>query len=175
MIAYHFTANTLRDGSPIPPIGTWLEHEGEIEPCLSGLHASKHPFDALTYAPGATLHRVELVDDVKPHGVPVDKHVGRRRKILATVDATDLLRKFARWCAAQVIDLWDAPEIVRTYIETGDESLRTAAADTAYAAYAARGVQRAKFAEMVAEAFAQSDDLLDATAETKEIEKSRES
>ncbi|KKL83144.1 hypothetical protein LCGC14_1977650, partial [marine sediment metagenome] len=50
-----------------------------------------------------------------------------------------------------------------------------AVAAAAYAAYAARGVQRAKFAEMVAEAFAQSDDLLDATAETKEIEKSRES
>ena len=47
MKAYHFVGSTLRDGSPIPGDGEWLEHTGEVKICSSGLHASKHPFDAL--------------------------------------------------------------------------------------------------------------------------------
>ena len=131
MIGYHFTSDTLRDGRPIPPIGEWLEHDGPIEPCRSGLHASEHPFDAFTYAPEHILHKVGLEGDLQSHGDPIDKWVGRRRKILATIDAEPLLREFARWCALQVIELWDAPLVVRQYLETGDESLRTAARDAA--------------------------------------------
>ena len=57
---YHFTGSTLRDGSPIPEPGVWLKHDGPIVPCASGLHASEHPFDALAYAPGNMLHKVNL-------------------------------------------------------------------------------------------------------------------
>ena len=127
MIGYHFTDKTLRNGHPIPPIGEWLEHEGKIVPCESGLHASVHPYDALRYAPGAYMHIVELEGDLQGHGDPVDKHVGRRRRILRTIDASDMLREFARWCALQVIHLWDAPEVVREYLETGDKNLSAAA------------------------------------------------
>ena len=42
-------------------------------------------------------------------------------------------REFARWCALQVVHLWDCPAIVRQYLETGDESTR----DAAWAAYGA--------------------------------------
>ena len=45
-----------------------------------------------------------------------------------------ICRTWARWCALQVIDLWDAPEIVRCYLETGDETIRDAAWDAAWAA-----------------------------------------
>jgi hypothetical protein len=90
---------------------------------------SEHPFDALRYAPGPLLHRVELGGDMKSHGDPVDKCAGSRRKILATIDATNLLRTFARRCALDVIHLWDAPQIVREYLETGDETKRAAARD----------------------------------------------
>ena len=133
MFGYHFTNNTLRDGRPVPPIGEWLEHEGPITLCESGLHASEHPFDALFFAPGNWLHRVELDGDLQSHGEPVDKWAGRRRKILATINAELLLCEFARWCALQVIDLWDAPPVVRQYLETGDETLRNAARDAAAA------------------------------------------
>ena len=37
------------------------------------------------------------------------------------------LREFARWCALQVIDLWEAPDVVRKYLETGDATLRVVA------------------------------------------------
>jgi hypothetical protein len=33
--AYHFTGNALRDGRPIPAIGEWLRHEGDIIPCAA--------------------------------------------------------------------------------------------------------------------------------------------
>jgi hypothetical protein len=89
---------------------------------------------------------VELDGEIVPHGEPVDKHVGRRRKILATIDATDLLREFARWCALHVIDLWDAPDVVRKYLETGDASLREAARDAAWAAARDSGAARAALA-----------------------------
>ena len=149
MIGYHFTSATLRDGRPIPPVGEWLEHDGPVVPCVSGLHASEHPFDALQYAPGPMLHQVELEGDLISHGEPVDKWCGRRRRIIASIDATDVLRAFARQCAMEVIDQWAAPPVVREYLETGNESLR-AAAGAAGNAWAA---QRARFSEMVEAAF----------------------
>ena len=167
MKAYHFTKETLRDGRPIPAIGKWLEHEGQILPCERGLHASMHPFDALQFAPGNLLHLVEIEGDLQEHGNPVDKVAGRRRKIIATIDAEPLLREFARWCALQVIHLWDAPQIVRQYLETGDQSKRAASSAAAWdpsgevaqaAAWdATRDAQRDKFREMVEMAFKTGD------------------
>lgn len=127
ILAWHFTNGTLRDGEPLPPIGQWLEHTGPVIPCKSGLHASLHPFDALQYAPGPWLHRVRLEGDLTPHGDPVDKYAGRRRKIIATINAEKLLRDFARWNARQVLHLWDAPKVVKDYLRTGDEKIRDAA------------------------------------------------
>ena len=131
MNAYHFVNDTLRDGRPVPPDGEWLVHEGHIEICETGLHASKCPFDALQYAPGPTLCLVECEDIVTEQD---DKFVCRRRKIVKRFDATDTLWEMSRWAALQVIHLWDAPDVVRKFLETGDESLRAAARDAARAA-----------------------------------------
>jgi hypothetical protein len=55
----------------------------------------------------------------------------------------NILDAWARWCALQVIDTWEAPEVVRRFLETGDETLRKAARSaaagvaTSYATYAA--------------------------------------
>jgi hypothetical protein len=59
-IYYHFTGKKLRDGRDVPKVGEWLKHDGEIKMCEQGLHASAHPFDALSYAPGEFLHKVQL-------------------------------------------------------------------------------------------------------------------
>jgi hypothetical protein len=135
MIYYHFTEPTLRNGEPIPPIGEWITCKGKIVPCKNGLHASPDAFDALQYAPGNLLHRVELDGDITPHGDPVDKFAARKRMIVASIDATGILRLFARRVALDVIDLWDAPPIVKEYLESGDESKR---ADASSAGNAAR-------------------------------------
>ena len=131
---YHFTGDKLRNGASIPPIGEWLKHDGPILPCRSGLHMSECPMDALNYAPGPMLHKVELKGSLISHGNPIDKWVGSERRIIATVDATALLREAARSWALDVIHLWDAPAVVKQYLETGDESLRDAAWAAAWAA-----------------------------------------
>ena len=54
------------------------------------------------------------------------------------------IRQFARDCALDVIHLWDAPSVVKEYLETGDEKLRDAARDAAWdAAWAAAMAARA--------------------------------
>jgi hypothetical protein len=132
--AYHFTGDKLRDGRPIPPIGEWLVHTGPLVPCESGLHASRHPFDALQYAQGNLLHLVELSGKIVPHGNPEDKVVARKRRIIKTINAEPVMRKFACWCALSVIHLWDAPDIVVQYLKTRDESIRDAVWDAALVA-----------------------------------------
>ena len=124
VLAYHFTDGYhLRDGAPLET-GREYVFDGEPVMCECGYHASRHVFDAMANAPGPILSRVEcreITDECD------DKIVCRRRRVLATIDATELLRKFARLCALDVIHLWNAPDIVIRYLKTGDESLRDAA------------------------------------------------
>ena len=138
VLAWHFVNATLRDGRPVPADGVTLKHVGPLAPCESGLHASERLIDALQYAPGETLCRVQMGGTIRRE---TDKLVARQRTILWRIDATDVLRAFARRCALDVAHLWDMPPIVRRYLETGNESIRDAAWDAAWAAAwaAARG------------------------------------
>ena len=132
-IAYHFVGDTLRDGTPVPKNGVWLKHTGVVRMCESGLHFSYDPFDALEYAPGPILCMVE-VDGVVQVGT--DKGVCSKRKIIKRFDCTDILNYFARMQALSVIHLWEQtpPDVVLDFLMTGDESLRAAARDAAWAA-----------------------------------------
>ena len=131
MKAWHFVGETLRDGLPIPKDGEKLVHPGKIELCISGLHASLHPFDALKYAPGQTLCLVECAGKVDKAD---DKLVCTERTIIARMDFSEPLRYFARMQALRVIHLWgqDPPDVVLGWLMTGDEGLRTYAALAAY-------------------------------------------
>ena len=102
-----------------------------------------------------------------------DKGASTERTILATIDATHLLRRFAADQALSVAHLWNMPEIVREYLTTLDESKRKAAgaaaldaawyaagaawyaADAAWDAawYAAGAAARADFNSRVERAF----------------------
>ena len=134
-LGWHFTGATLRDGSAIPPVGEWLVHEGPIVPCDSGLHMSEEPWDALQNAPGNHLHRVELRGELQPHGDPIDKWVGRERRILKSLDCEYFLRRYAKDQALIVAHRWDMPDIVREYLEGDDESLRAEAENVARTAW----------------------------------------
>jgi len=155
ILAWHFVSDTLRDGRPVPADGEILRHEGELEMCASGLHASVDPWAALGYAPGVTLCRVECGGEVITGD---DKIVCTERTILRRVDLERQLREFARAEALRVVHLWDCPAIVREYLETGREDLRAAAGAAAWAARdaaryaawdAARYDSRARFRDMV--------------------------
>jgi len=74
--------------------------------------AYAHPFDALMAGTGGLygfLYIVTLENNVQV--------------VRAPIDVTELLFDFARWCALQVIDLWDAPAVVREYLETGEPDI----------------------------------------------------
>jgi len=124
VLAYHFTDGwQLRDGQPLV-VGSEYVFDGTPMMCECGYHASRHVFDAMMNAPGPILSRVEcreITDECD------DKLVCRRRRVIATIDATKIAQKFARMCALDVIHLWDAPDVVVRYLKTGDESLRDAA------------------------------------------------
>jgi hypothetical protein len=122
--AWHFVGEKLRDGRPVPPDGIKLIHGRSPSICNHGFHASKNPYDALFYAPGKTLCLVEMSGEMD---YQLDKMVASERTIIHRIDATEILRKFSRQCALNVIHLWNPPEVVVEYLKTGNESLRDAA------------------------------------------------
>ncbi len=124
MLAWHFVDSSLRDGRAVPPDGERLAAGGSSNLCESGLHASQRVLDALKYAPGNTICRVEC-DDVADQ--QRDKLVCGARTIVWRIDGEEVLRAFARAVALDVADKWDMPREVRKYLETGNESLRIAA------------------------------------------------
>lgn len=134
VLAWHFlpSGGRLANGDRRKVrVGHTLRHKGQIVLCESGLHASVRAIDALRYAPGPWVCRVECSGEIVRGN---DKLVCKQRKTLWMVDATDTLRSFARLCALDVIDKWDTPSIVRQYLEAGDESIRDAAMEAARAA-----------------------------------------
>jgi hypothetical protein len=112
-------------------VGDWLEVDGKIEICERGLHFSRRALDALQYAPGSLCWYVEADGEIVKYD---DKAVCSRRRALWMVDAEPVLRRFARSCALDVLHLWDAPEIVREHLVTGDESKLDAARYAAWVA-----------------------------------------
>ena len=142
--AWHFTADKLRDGSPLSKVGMWEHYEGKLELYKSGLHWSRDPFDALQHAPGANLRRVEIKGDILEQS---NKGCSHYRRTVYQFDATELLRYFSRSQALSVIDLYPngTDDVVFDYLMTGDESLRAAARDAVRAAAwaAARAAARA--------------------------------
>ena len=137
-LAWHFLqvrgdgAAVLRDGRPLQ-VGQWLVHEGPVEICASGLHASTRAWDALHYSPGSYITRVEVEDVRERHN---DKLVCTRRRPVWGFDAEPVLRAFARRVAKDCLDKWigTVPQVVLDYLETGDESLRSAAESAAWSA-----------------------------------------
>ena len=135
ILAWHFAGDTLRDGRPLPPDGVWLKHTGPIKICESGLHASISPFDALQYAPGPILCRVAVRGEIVQQE---DKLVASERMIICRMDATELLRYFARMQALYASQYWEEnpPDVVLDYLMSGDESIRAAARAAAWASAA---------------------------------------
>ncbi len=117
------------DGRPIVVGET---HEVEVTPrcCRQGLHASLDILDALEYAPGPILFGVTLSGVIDRHD---DKEAATKRSYKWRLDLDDILKEFARKYALAVVHLWDAPDVVIEYLETGDESLRAAARGAAWA------------------------------------------
>lgn len=126
-----------------------ITHAVQCEPilCEQGLHASIRPIDAIEYAPGPYVWRVELTGQIARGD---DKVVATQRTYLWGYDASMVLRKYACLCALDVLPD-DAPKIVREYLLTQDESKRDAARYAARdaARYAAREKQNRRLYRML--------------------------
>ena len=100
--------------------------------CKKGLHGSIKILDALSFAKGSIIYRVDIKDKIDKQN---DKICGQSRTYLyGGINIEKELHVFSRWCALQVIYLWNAPQVVIEYLKTGNESLRTAAWDATRAA-----------------------------------------
>jgi len=133
MKAWHFVGKSLRDGSPVPQDGEKLVFTGEPILCKQGYHASISPFDALQYAPGNILCRVECGGTIIKD---TDKFVCTERTIIARMDATELCRYFARQAALSVIEHYPngTDDVVFDFLMTGEHAIAPNAAEAAYAA-----------------------------------------
>jgi hypothetical protein len=132
-LAWHFVGKTLRNSSKIPKVGEKLVVAPPLVLCAHGLHASYRLLDALKYAPGFNVCRVQISGEIIESD---DKLVCSERTIIWKFDAKDILVRFAKDCALDVIDLWDCPESVKTFLESGIDSSEAAraAAEAARAA-----------------------------------------
>ena len=100
--------------------------------CSAGLHGSRNILDALLYAKGPIVYRVNITGRIDRKK---DKLCGDKRTYLAGgIDITAILQKFARMCALDVINLWDAPQIVKDFLNKGDKKNAVEAHDAAYSA-----------------------------------------
>ena len=144
-LAWHFVGATLRDGRPIPPDGEWLVHDGPLVLCHSGLHCSIDPFDALSYAPGPVLCRVEYGGEVSDmtnaitttslavHPVLVDRldQYAEAAQGAFSANTERLLRTatkaFAAWCdETGCCQLPATPETVAAFIDSKTGTLKPA-------------------------------------------------
>ena len=123
--------------------------KGKISLCENGLHASKTILDALYYAPGPVVCRVEVWGDVVRSS---DKLAGRNRAVLWMLDATNVLHEFACRCAEDALALVKKPdgrslaaiEAKRAWMrcEITDEELAAAGEAAGEAAWEARVAAR---------------------------------
>jgi len=137
MIAWYFSNNERElgngDGRPII-VGETHKVTGTPVLCQHGLHGSIKPLDALQYAKGHYLYRVEIGGDIV---VGNDKIVGTERTYLQEINAEDILRKFARKVAMINIEnikpYCDSAKYdkILKWLETGAEQHRSAAQSAA--------------------------------------------
>lgn len=103
MLAWHFLSEDKRLGygdGRLVEAGKTLECEGKPELCKNGMHGSVRLIDALRYANGPIVCRVEIEGDVIED---TDKLCGRRRTVLWMLDATQILHEFACACTEDAL------------------------------------------------------------------------
>jgi len=132
-------------------VGKTYTATGPLKMCTNGMHGSRRLIDALQYAPGSILCKVQIWGEVEEQN---DKIVGRNRKVLAMVDATMMLHEAGCHFAETALELvdckdersWDAIKVKRLWIKgkaTDKELAAARAADWAAARAAAGAVARA--------------------------------
>jgi len=120
MLGWYFSNNSKQlrygDGRKIRP-GITHKVTGVPFLCQWGLHASKNIVDALIWAPGLYIWRVELSGQLK---FSSDKMVASERKYLWGYRSEDIFKKFLRLCAYDLRNLLTMDLFIEEYLRTGD-------------------------------------------------------
>lgn len=125
MIGWCFVADDSRD----------RPHAGQIEECAThrecdghtGLGAADGALMALHRGRGSVACIVRLSGEGRAEFDPAfgaNWVYATERTYLRVIDARDVLDRFAHRRALDVAHLWNAPPLVRRYLETGDDRLR---------------------------------------------------
>lgn len=125
--AWHFARDDRRlghgDGREIIEGGElWVD--GEIKLCYAGLHWCRRPIDAINYASGNVICKVEPLGEIFEDN---DKGVSQGRKVLWMSDCSEMLTEFERLVALDLIKMsgWSPRPVIKKYLETGDERIRS--------------------------------------------------
>jgi hypothetical protein len=157
----------LRDGQSLVA-GKTYKFKGKLKMCVKGYHASENILDALSYAPGLQVSRVECSGKMETQS---DKLVCRNRKVLWTVDAkkiilawsmrvaTDAVKTAKKVCNDPAWNAWAYLWISGKDRTSASADAAYAAADAAYAAAAdaAYAAADAAYAAADAAAYASAD------------------
>ena len=103
MKAWHFLCEDRRTQhtGELVEAGTVLRASAKpLRLCAYGLHASEKALDALHFAPGPVVCRVELSGDILRG---TDKVCASERKVLSVDTADPVLHEFACWCAERAL------------------------------------------------------------------------
>ena len=155
-LGWHFFKCNGRtgEGNRVVVPGKSMRVRGDLVMCYHGLHACKRAIDALCYAPGPMVQRVELRGERVDYN---DKSVARERYCIWSADATQALREFTCWCAEEALPRereagrepdprsWKAVEVARQYLQGNatKEELAAAQGPAMSAWLAAQGPARA--------------------------------
>ena len=123
ILAWHWAKADLKTQHSNEPIakGKTLKATGPLQLCENGMHASLNPMDALQYAPGPMLCRVELSGEIIQGE---DKLCASSRKVLWIANADHMLQEFACLCAERALKAdkvddprsWRAIEVKRLWL-----------------------------------------------------------
>ena len=153
---WHFLQedHKLRGGPTAPKNMEWLTVANPVI-CRRGLHGSRTPAQALEHAPGPILCLCEFSEPKGEHFN--DKFVSESRRIIARLEASEMLYYYARMQALSVVHLWDAPDVAIDYLMTGDPAARAAAGAAARAAVSVSASDAAWAAVWAADSVSASD------------------
>jgi hypothetical protein len=109
VLAWHFLSDDGRmqfgQREKIEAGKTYIADGRQLVLCSWGLHASEWAIDALSYAPGSLVCRVELGGEILRD---TDKLCARERRVLWMADATIALHEFSAWAAEWILDKLEA-------------------------------------------------------------------
>lgn len=148
ILAWHFIQDDGRTayGNMLVEAGKTYSTDETPVLCKAGFHASERLLDALKYAPGGVVCRVELWGEVK-YGS--DKLVAQNRHVQWMLDVTRLLDKFACEVAEETLRKhgvtdersWNAIKVKREWVDgkATNEELEAACSAAWAAAWDAAG------------------------------------